>query len=117
MLLYTPQVNFFTEEVGVLAVNFEISRLLERYGEVLSDKQQRILDGYYNCDLSLSEIAENEGMTRQGASDFVKRSEAELLRLEDALGFCKKADELKSAYDRVLLGADIKSLSELIENL
>ena len=50
MLLYTPQVNFFTEEVGVLAVNFEISRLLERYGEVLSDKQQRILDGYYNCD-------------------------------------------------------------------
>ncbi len=117
MLLYTPQVIYFTEEVSVLAVNIEISRLLERYGEVLSDKQQRILDGYYNCDLSLSEIAENEGMTRQGASDFVKRSEAALVELEAALGFCKKSEELKSAYEKVLLGEDIKTLAELIENI
>ena len=100
-----------------MAVNIEISKLLERYGEALSDKQMRILDGYYNCDLSLSEIAENEGMTRQGASDFVKRSEAELIRLEAALGFCKKSDELKSAFEEVLSGADIKTLAELVENL
>ena len=118
MLLYTPQVNFFTEEVGVLAVNFEISRLLERYGEVLSDKQQRILDGYYNCDLSLSEIAENEGMTRQGASDFVKRSVAALYEFEEKLGFGKKSDALKSALEDFKSGKNgIEVLAELIENL
>ncbi len=101
----------------MVAVNIEISKLLERYGKALSDKQQRILDGYYNCDLSLSEIAENEGMTRQGASDFVKRSEAALLELEAALGFCKKAEELKGAFEKVLSGEDIKTLAELIENI
>lgn len=101
-----------------MAVNFEISRLLERYGAVLSDKQQRILDGYYNCDLSLSEIAENEGMTRQGASDFVKRSEAALVEFEAKLGFCKKSDELRTVFEEYCEGkADTKALSDLIENL
>ena len=100
-----------------MAVNIEISRLLERYETVLSDKQQRILDGYYNCDLSLSEIAENEGMTRQGASDFVKRSEAALIELEAKLGFCKKSDELKAAYEKALSGEDLTILAEIIENL
>ncbi len=101
-----------------MAVNFEISRLLERYGDVLSDKQKRILDGYYNCDLSLSEIAENEGMTRQGASDFVKRSEAALTELEQKLGFCKKSDALKAAFENWRNGeGDITALAELIDNL
>ena len=101
-----------------MAVNFEVSRLLERYGEVLSEKQRRILDGYYNCDLSLSEIAENEGMTRQGASDFVKRSEAALFELEEKLGFQKKSDALKAAFEEFKNGkADIDLLARLIDNI
>ncbi len=101
-----------------MAVNFEISKLLERYGSTLSEKQQRILDGYYNCDLSLSEIAENEGMTRQGASDFVKRSEAQLRDLEQKLGFQKKSEGLRLVLERVK--SDPKAFEELyilIENL
>lgn len=118
MLSYTPQVIFLTEDVSVVAVNFEISKLLERYGSALSDKQQRILDGYYNCDLSLSEIAENEGMTRQGVSDYVKRSENALQSLEDALGFCKKSEELKALFDEFQNGtAEVSALAELIDNL
>ncbi len=101
-----------------MAVNFEVSKLLERYGAVLSDKQQRILDGYYNCDLSLSEIAENEGMTRQGASDFVKRSEAQLFEFEEKLAFCSKTDELKALCELVQKGeAGLDRLCEFIENL
>ena len=68
-----------------MAANFYVSELLDRYGALLSDKQYRILDGYYNNDLSLSEIAENEGITRQGVSDFVKRGEAQLTEFEEKL--------------------------------
>ena len=41
----------------------KISVLLEIYGKVLTEKQYNLLDDYYNNDLSLSEIAENEGIT------------------------------------------------------
>ncbi len=101
-----------------MAVNLQVSRLLERYGSLLTEKQQRILDGYYNCDLSLSEIAENEGITRQGAGDFVKRGEAQLIEFESKLCFCKKSEELKAALADFLSGkVDIKELSELIDNI
>ena len=80
-----------------MAANFYVSELLDRYGALLSDKQYRILDGYYNNDLSLSEIAENEGITRQGVSDFVKRGEAQLTEFEEKLGLIGTLKALKSA--------------------
>ncbi len=95
-----------------MAVNLTVSRLLERYGALLSEKQQRILDGYYNCDLSLSEIAENEGMTRQGASDFVKRSEAQLTGFEEKLSLEAKSETLRAALEK----KDYEKLAVLIEN-
>ena len=80
-----------------MAANFYVSELLDRYGALLSEKQYRILDGYYNNDLSLSEIAENEGITRQGVSDFVKRGEAQLTEFEEKLGLIGTVKALKSA--------------------
>lgn len=101
-----------------MAADVYISELLDRYGAILSEKQFRILDGYYNNDLSLSEIAENEGITRQGVSDFVKRAEAQLLDFEKKLGFNKKLSSLKSAVSRFRTGqCDIKELSDLIEKM
>lgn len=100
-----------------MAVNFEVSKLLERYGKILSEKQQRILDSYYNCDLSLSEIAENEGMTRQGASDFVRRSVSSLYDFEDKLSFCKKIDLLKEMFDDFRNDkSDLSVLADFIDN-
>ena len=83
-----------------MAANFYISRLLDRYGGLLTEKQFRILDGYYNNDLSLSEIAENENITRQGVSDFVKRTEAQLLEYEEKLGLCIIVSELKQLSEK-----------------
>jgi predicted DNA-binding protein YlxM (UPF0122 family) len=78
--------------------------LLDRYGDLLTEKQFRILDGYYNNDLSLSEIAENEGITRQGVSDFVKRTETQLQEFEEKLGLCKTLSKLKELCEEIKNG-------------
>lgn len=67
--------------------NLEISYLLDFYGDVLTDKQRDVMEQYYNDDLSLAEIAENFGITRQGVRDAIKRGEGILLELEQKVGF------------------------------
>ena len=68
-----------------MAKDFEMGYLLDFYGEVLTPKQREMLNQYYNDDLSLSEIGENFGITRQGARDAIKHGETTLKELE-ALG-------------------------------
>ena len=58
-----------------LSKNLLICDLLELYGPLLTEKQSRLLELYYFDDLSLSEIAENEGGSRQGAMDVIKEFE------------------------------------------
>ena len=65
-----------------MAKNLEISFLLDFYGEMLTKKQHDFLIYYYDEDLSLSEIAENEGITRQGVRDAIKRAENQLFDME-----------------------------------
>ncbi|MDR1892337.1 MAG: DNA-binding protein [Oscillospiraceae bacterium] len=76
-----------------MAKNLEIPLLLDIYGPCLTEKQRELVTYYYNDDLSLSEIAENEGITRQGVRDAVKRSETLLLKLEEELGFYARQRE------------------------
>lgn len=71
--------------------NVQISILLETYGSLLTDKQFQMLDDYYNKDLSLSEIAENENITRQAVRDNLKKGENKLFEYEEKLGIMKKA--------------------------
>ena len=68
----------------------KISILLETYGKLLTDKQYNLLDDYYNMDLSLSEIAENENITRQAVRDNLKKGENKLFEYEEKLGIMKK---------------------------
>ena len=65
-----------------MSKNLLICDLLELYGPLLTAKQSHLLELYYFDDLSLSEIAENEGGSRQGAMDVIKRAEKELLKAE-----------------------------------
>ena len=62
-----------------MAKNLEISYLLDFYGDVLTQKQRDVMEQYYNDDFSLSEIAANFGITRQGVRDSIKRGESILL--------------------------------------
>ena len=68
----------------------EISVLCQIYGKLLTEKQLNIMDNYYNLDLSLSEIAENEGITRQAVRDIIKKGENKLFAFEEKLGIMKK---------------------------
>ena len=70
--------------------NLEISYLLDFYGDVLTEKQRDVMEQYYNDDLSLSEIADNFGITRQGVRDANKRGEGTILELEDKVGFARR---------------------------
>ena len=73
-----------------MAKDLNISLLLDFYGSMLTEKQRQMVEYYYNDDLSLSEIAENEGITRQGVRDSVKRAEGQLLEMENRLGLVKR---------------------------
>lgn len=84
-----------------MAKNLEIAYLLDFYGEMLTKKQRDFIDLYYNEDLSLSEIAENEGITRQGVRDSIKRAEVQLFDMEEKLGLAYKFDELKKSLDEI----------------
>ena len=73
-----------------VAKNLEMGYLLDFYGEVLTDKQREMMSQYYHDDLSLSEIGENFGITRQGARDAIKHGENTLLELENKVGFAAR---------------------------
>lgn len=64
----------------------EMSLLFDFYGETLTEKQRELFDLYYNEDLSLAEIAEHAGITRQGVRDSIKRAEHALHEMEEKLG-------------------------------
>ena len=70
--------------------NVEISMLCQIYGKVLTKKQYEVITDYYNNDLSLSEIAENNDITRQAVRDIIKKTENKLYELEKNIGFMKK---------------------------
>lgn len=90
-----------------MAKNLEIAGLLDCYGEMLTQKQHDFLDFYYNEDLSLSEIAANEGITRQGVRDAIKRAETQLIEMENKLGFVRRFAEIKEGLSEIAEYADL----------
>ena len=73
-----------------VAKNLEISFLLDFYGDVLTERQREVMEQYYNDALSLAEIADNFGITRQGVRDSIKRGEGIILDLEQKVGFAAR---------------------------
>ena len=82
--------------------NVQISMLLGLYGKLLTEKQYEFLDDYYNNDYSLSEIAENEGITRQAVRDIIKKGEKKLFEYEEKLLFMKKTQNQEKKIQDIL---------------
>jgi predicted DNA-binding protein YlxM (UPF0122 family) len=89
-----------------------MSMLFDFFGDLLTEKQREYFDLHHNEDLSLSEIAENVGITRQGVYDIVLRAENTLLEMEEKTGVIKRFNEIQSEIDRALRSAE--ELSALI---
>ncbi|MGN0479663.1 MAG: YlxM family DNA-binding protein [Hominenteromicrobium sp.] len=89
-----------------MAKDLHITFLLDFYGDMLTDKQREVVECYYNEDLSLAEIAEEKGITRQGVRDAIKRAEQQLIEMEERLGLAKRfrmvQEELAVICDRAL---------------
>ena len=82
--------------------NVKISILIDIYGKLLTQKQYKLLDDYYNNDLSLSEIAENENITRQAVRDNLKKGENNLFEYEEKLGFMRKEIMQEESIEAIL---------------
>lgn len=94
-----------------MAKDLSISVLYDFYGELLTEKQQEVIELYYNEDLSLAEIASHSGITRQGVRDSIKRGECQLLEFEKQLGLARRFLEIESLLQQ------IRNLSGEIEQL
>ena len=81
----------------------KLSMLCEFYGKLLTKKQFEFIDDYCNNDLSLSEIAENNNVTRQAVRDIIKKGEKKLFEYEEKLMFMKRTLNQEKRIEKVLL--------------
>jgi hypothetical protein len=85
---------------------YRMALLYDFYGDLLTDRQKEFYDLYYNEDLSLAEIAENSGITRQGVRDVIVRAEAILTEMEDKTGIIKRYLKMQKGIEQVEVTAD-----------
>ena len=90
---------------------YRMTMLFDFYGDVLTDRQKEFYDLYYNEDLSLGEIAENYGITRQGVRDVIVRAEAVLTELEDKTKLIKRFHTMRAQLEQ--LYQDAARMAEL----
>lgn len=99
---------------------FELSMLYDIYGTLLSNKQREAVEMYCNEDYSLSEVAENTGISRQGVRDQLQHAQSllegyeEKLRLMEKIGLASARLEELSRFEEVKSN---KAISDIIEDL
>ena len=89
----------------------EMALLFDYYGGMLTEKQQDCFDMRYNQDLSLGEIAESLGVSRQAVNDNLTRTEALLRRMEENIGCVKRDMLLRKALEEILSAATVLDAS------
>lgn len=95
--------------------NVEISLLLDLYGSLLTKRQLQLLKLYYEEDLSLGEIAQQEGVSRQAVLDSIHKGEASLFGFEKKLGLLNKEIQLRKILAGLIeLAPKTDNNSELI---
>lgn len=94
------------------------------YGKLLTKKQFEFMDDYYNSDLSLSEIAQNNNITRQAVRDIIKKGEKKLFEYEEKLLFMKKtinqeklAQSILENLNKIQKESSDKKVSNILEEV
>ncbi|MCI9015787.1 MAG: DNA-binding protein [Clostridia bacterium] len=83
--------------------NVIVSILCQIYGELLTKKQYNFVNDYYNNDFSLSEIAENYGITRQAARDNIVKGENKLFEYEEKLHIMENMKKQEEKINEIIL--------------
>ena len=98
--------------------------LCQIYGKLLTDKQYEFIDDYYNNDLSLSEIAENNNITRQAVRDVIKKGENKLFEYEEKLLIMKKMlkqekqiQEIINELNKITDTSSDKKIEKILNNV
>ena len=98
---------------------YRMAMLFDFYGDLLTDRQKEFYDLYYNEDLSLAEIAENYGISRQGVRDVIVRAEAAMTEIEDKTHLIrrfyqmqKELTAIEEAARRLRTAAEEETLTE-----
>ena len=89
---------------------YRMALLFDFYGDTLTERQKEFYDLYYNEDLSLSEIAENYGISRQGVRDVIVRAEAALTELEDKTGIIRRFHVMQDQLSGLL--SDVNAINQ-----
>lgn len=90
--------------------NVQMLLLFDYYGELLTERQKMCFDLKYNQDLSLAEIAQELGVSRQGVFDNITRAEAHLMKMEEKTGCVRRLLQSRQAVEDVLTA--VKDLAE-----
>ena len=90
---------------------FEVTLLFDTYGGMLTDKQREYLDMRYNQDMSLGEIGQVQGVSRQAVHDNLTRTEALLRRMEENIGSVKRDMLIRKAVQEILDAAAVLDAS------
>ena len=85
-----------------MAKDLSLVLLLDCYGELLTERQRDIAEMYFNEDLSLTEIAETRGITRQAVRDSIRHSEQTLLETEEKLGMAERIIGMRECLETIL---------------
>ena len=96
--------------------NLNVGYLLDFYGELLPERKRSVLEMYYNEDYSLSEIAEEIGISRQGVRNIIKKTEVELFFYEEKLGLAKKLLTVEKYSDSLCRLAEQNDLPEHVRS-
>ena len=85
---------------------YRMTMLFDFYGELLTERQKEFFDLYYNEDLSLAEIAENYGISRQGVRDVIVRAEGIMTEMEDKTGIIKRFHQMQTQLNEASADLD-----------
>ena len=91
----------------------QMTMLFDFFGDLLTDKQREYFDLYHNEDLSLSEIADNVGITRQGVRDIIVRAENTLLEYENRTGIVARFQQRGAGIEKAqAIASEIKNCAK-----
>ena len=96
---------------------YKSSLLYDFYGELLTDHQKEIYEDYVLNDLSLVEIAEQKGISKQGVHDLIKRCDKTLNEYEAKLKLIEKLNNTKNDIEKICKITDDEEIKQIAENI